>query len=184
MKNFVIILMILIGSCNFAYATQNKALKIKLANTIYELKYSNCTEQSAICMNEYYKKGEIGFDWTELVTVHYFKNEKDPIGYAEDLAKVSPYSSVIANEETQRAFLHLVIPAKTENGAYIEQNLFRIEKSPYRKGTTSLQYAKKYSVNNDKERKYFKENVNKVQEDYFKYMNLVNIPDIYLKPIQ
>lgn len=61
MKNFVIILMILIGSCNFAYATQNKALKIKLANTIYELKYSNCTEQSAICMNEYYKKGEIGF---------------------------------------------------------------------------------------------------------------------------
>lgn len=57
---------------------------IHFDNEVYTLKYSALAPQTSGYGNEYFKKYENVSNWTKMVGIYYYPNEKDPIKYAQD----------------------------------------------------------------------------------------------------
>lgn len=189
MKKIVLLLSLVIftGSIFAAQTTSSEYPRIKLSTKNYELKFSNCNTNSLTCMNEYYRLKEKGWDWTELVTVHYLGKQKDVMTYAKKLQRISPYSGdILYNKAKDTALVSFMIPykdKKNRKGA-IEQNIFRIENAPDGKGLVAIQYACRHPFNTDEERENTKIAAKKVQDKYIQIIANVEIPALVLKSFQ
>lgn len=149
MKKNILLTFMFFAVCLLTTQANNSSVNID--GKIFELKYSNCKQESVACMNEYYKAGEKGFRWSELFTVVYAKSTDDPILFASKLADMQKYSDLSVNKHENYAIVRFLIPFQDKNkNNFVEQNIAKVMKYKYGKGVVSQQYAVRISMSGDK----------------------------------
>ncbi len=181
---FVIFAIIIVFCSNKASAEE-----IHFDNTKYILKYSIYNPTSQGYMNEYFPASENRANWTKMIGIYYYINEKSPIKFAKEMDKTIETSEnsvlikFIENKKQDKAVVSFLVN-NTENGRnYFEYNVYKYEKHPD-KGTMMLKYAVKYFCNNDEE---IAAVGNKIREENDKYMEQLitsPIPPVVEKEIK
>lgn len=120
--------------------------KITIDGVPYEMKYSTCTEETSTCLNEYYKEGESGDNWSELFTVVYSKNINDFKQFSGNLKSTAPSARYVLRQ-SDFDILTFNIPYEKNGKKYIEQNVAKVTKASDGEGTVSMQYAKRHVDN-------------------------------------
>lgn len=162
------------------FSFQSSSLKI--GDKDFMLKFSNCKSDKPVCMNEYYLSNEFDNQWTELFTVVYAKDIVNPHEYADALKSKYRHSNLIA-QTNDYDIISFLIPYKQNDKLFIEQNVSKITKARDKKGTVSLQIAKRYEFNQKRQdslQKEMFENMKKSADTLSK----LQTPDIYLNELQ
>lgn len=164
------------------------AEEIHFNNAKYILKYSVYSPESKGYMNEYFPEKETPTNWTQMIGIYYYVDEKSPIKFAQQMDKTieSSENSVlikfIENKKQDKAVVSFLVN-NTENGKnYFEYNVYKYEKHP-EKGTMMLKFAQKYFCKTDAE---ITAVGNKIREENDKYMEQLitsPIPPIVEKDI-
>lgn len=169
-------------------AHKTHAEEIHFNNTKYILKYSVYNPECKGYMNEYFPENETPANWTQMVGIYYYEDEKSPIKFAQQMDKniESADNSVlikfIENKKQDKAVISFLVN-NTENGRnYFEYNIYKYEKHPD-KGTMMLKFAQKYYCTTDSE---ITTVGNKVRDENDKYMEQLitsPIPPVIKKEI-
>ncbi|MBR1753882.1 hypothetical protein IJ732_03515 [bacterium] len=160
--------------------------RILLLGKNFELKYSTCTPNTPVCLNEYYRLKEKNFAWTELFTLHSIKNTNNVAGYATLLYNSTKYSDLKFNSDKNEAIVSFMVAYNDEvlGGDIIEQNIFRIMQNPHGKGIVALQYAIRHSINNAEEEKKALEKAKIIQTKVSNALMNMEVPTLYEKKLQ
>ncbi len=127
--------------------------KINFDGEVFELKYSAKNKDSSQNINEYYLPQEKYSNWTKLVGVFYYPNEVDHLAYAKKFKSTLPADrtqAMLINKTGGILLAFTLIEADKSGGGEIEDNIFKIEKSP-KGGTVAFQYANRRFVKSAKE---------------------------------
>lgn len=187
MNRLLVFLFCLIFSINLTSAKDNLN-SVSYNGNKYYLKYSEKSKEHNGYYNQYFKQNEDFDSWTEMIAVQHFPNVYSPIDLAhtfrEYLEEYNCPSSLLIDEKDNVGVLDFIlIDSKTENAPLkLEFNVFKYIKSPYC-GSISMQYAKKYSIDDIK-------NLESVKKDFEKYrlkaidkIMLITIPEVVNKDI-
>ncbi len=187
MNRLLVFLFCLIFSINLTSAKDNLN-SVSYNGNKYYLKYSEKSKEHNGYYNQYFKQNEDFDSWTEMIAVQHFPNVYSPIDLAhtfrEYLEEYNCPSSLLIDEKDNVGVLDFIlIDSKTENAPLkLEFNVFKYIKSPYC-GSVSMQYAKKYSIDDIK-------NLESVKKDFEKYrlkaidkIMLITIPEVVNKDI-
>lgn len=187
MNRLLVFLFCLIFSINLTSAKDNLN-SVSYNGNKYYLKYSEKSKEHNGYYNQYFKQNEDFDSWTEMIAVQHFPNVYSPIDLAhtfrEYLEEYNCPSSLLIDEKDNVGVLDFIlIDSKTENALLkLEFNVFKYIKSPYC-GSVSMQYAKKYSIDDIK-------NLESVKKDFEKYrlkaidkIMLITIPEVVNKDI-
>lgn len=165
-----------------AYAAQPR---VNYEGKVFELKYSAKSSLASTYINEYYQLKEKYNNWTELIGVYYFPNQKSPLIYADNFRKQIVASGRPAELMENKKLNSAVLAFMTQGGKLptkIEFNIFKCEPAP-KGGTICLQYARRYFLNNVEDVEKMNKNI---EENRMKWINsLVNtqIPILVEKDI-
>lgn len=187
MNRLLVFLFCLIFSINLTSAKDNLN-SVSYNGNKYYLKYSEKSKEHNGYYNQYFKQNEDFDSWTEMIAVQHFPNVYSPIDLAhtfrEYLEEYNCPSSLLIDEKDNVGVLDFIlIDSKTENAPLkLEFNVFKYIKSP-NCGSVSMQYAKKYSIDDIK-------NLESVKKDFEKYrlkaidkIMLITIPEVVNKDI-
>ena len=183
MKNFLVIFssILVLSVIGLTIANNNKALKID--DTTFTLKYSNCDGKKQSCLNEYYKKDEKDKEWTELFTIVYEKTTDNPIDFARALADQVEMADVSINYQDNYALVLFLIPYENDNGeSMIEQNMAKVMKYDKGDGIVSQQYAIRVKSGSNKQ-----ETADTLENNFKKYLPTIAetpVQKVYLKPLE
>ncbi len=165
------------------------AEEIHFNNTKYILKYSVLSPLSKGYMNEYFPEKETPLNWTQMIGIYYYADEKSPIKFAQEMDKTiedaenSVLIKFIENKKQEKAVISFLVN-NTQNGKnYFEYNIYKYEKHPD-KGTMMLKFAQKYYCTTDGE---ITAVGNKIREENDKYMEQLiasPIPPVVEKEIK
>ena len=162
----------------------NEANQVKVNNQVYTLKYSTNKTASGEYMNEYYKEGEQGFNWTELITVQEFPNNAmQPLEYAELIQSKdqSPdgYDQMLnRNRQLNTVTFIFLMRGRTDDYRYVEFNVMKVEPYKGKRGLRTMQYAKKYKYNNREEFLNALAEIDKEKNTIFNEMKNTLIPPV------
>lgn len=162
---------------------------IHFDNEVYTLKYSALAPQTSGYGNEYFKKYENVSNWTKMVGIYYYPNEKDPIKYAQDFDKTventdnSVLLKFIQNKKYDKAAISFLVNGCENAKKYFEYNIYKFEKHPD-KGMMVLKYAVKHYFTNDSEIKSIAEKIKENNDKCLETIISSPIPPIVEKDIQ
>lgn len=172
----------------FFFAQSVKAEEIHFNNDVFELKYSAMSMEHNGYDNEYFLKNENRDNWTKMVGIYYYPDQKDPLKFAsqEDKDVEAKETNVllkfIENKKQDKAALSYLQNGSLNGKNFFEYNIYKYEKHPD-KGMMVLRYAIRYFFKNDGE---IMQIGNKVREENDKYLQLIvssPIPPIVEKDI-
>lgn len=172
----------------FFFSQSAKAEEIHFNNDVFILKYSSMSSEHNGYDNEYFLKNENKNDWSKMVGIYYYPDEKDPLKFAsnEDKKVESKDTNVllkfIENKKQDKAALSYLQNGSANGKNFFEYNIYKYEKHPD-KGMMVLRYAIRYFFTTDGE---ITQIGNKVKEENDKYLQLIvssPIPPIVEKEI-
>ena len=171
------------------FSHKASAEEIHFDNTKYILKYSIFNPETQGYMNEYFPQNESLINWTQMIGIYYFINEKSPLDFAKKMDKTiedaenSVLIKFIENKKQQKAVLSFLVN-NTENGKnYFEYNIYKYEKHPS-KGTMMLKYATKYFCTNNNEITQIGNKIREENDIYMEKLITSPIPPIIEKEIK
>ena len=188
MKNFVLIITVIILGCGLCLAKSDKQVfpHVKFDGAKYTLFYSAKSKELGSYINEYYKKNQTYTTWNELIALHHYPNAYSPIDQAKEfktyLQEENIPSELDIDEKHNCAALDFIVISQQKRPILLEFNIFRFVKSP-KCGTIGFQYAKRYKLNNALEIKKFKKTVEKERKKYIKKFKKVTIPELIYEDI-
>lgn len=172
----------------FFFSQSAKAEEIHFNNDVFILKYSSMSSEHNGYDNEYFLKNENKNDWSKMVGIYYYPDEKDPLKFAsnEDKKVESKDTNVllkfIENKKQDKVALSYLQNGSANGKNFFEYNIYKYEKHPD-KGMMVLRYAIRYFFTTDGE---ITQIGNKVKEENDKYLQLIvssPIPPIVEKEI-
>lgn len=172
----------------FFFSQSAKAEEIHFNNDVFILKYSSMSSEHNGYDNEYFLKNENKNDWSKMVGIYYYPDEKDPLKFAsnEDKKVESKDTNVllkfIENKKQDKAALSYLQNGSANGKNFFEYNIYKYEKHPD-KGMMVLRYVIRYFFTTDGE---ITQIGNKVKEENDKYLQLIvssPIPPIVEKEI-
>ncbi len=172
----------------FFFSQSAKAEEIHFNNDVFILKYSSMSYEHNGYDNEYFLKNENRNDWSKMVGIYYYPDEKDPLKFAsnEDKEVEAKETNVllkfIENKKQDKAALSYLQNGSVNGKNFFEYNIYKYEKHPD-KGMMVLRYAIRYFFTTDGE---ITQIGNKVKEENDKYLQLIvssPIPPIVEKEI-
>ena len=172
----------------FAVQISSLAEDIHFDNEVYTLKYSSLAPTTNGYGNEYFKKYENVSNWTKMIGIYYYPNEKDPIKYAENFDKTientdnSVLLKLIENKKSDKAAISFLVNGCENAKKYFEYDIYKFEKHPD-KGMMVLKYAVKYFFTSEGEIKKIAEKVKKENDKYLEMIITSPIPQIVEKDI-
>ena len=187
MNRLLVFLFCLIFSINLTSAKDNLN-SVSYNGNKYYLKYSEKSKEHNGYYNQYFKQNEDFDSWTEMIAVQHFPNVYSPIDLAhtfrEYLEEYNCPSSLLIDEKDNVGVLDFIlIDSKTENAPLkLEFNVFKYIKSPYC-GSVSMQYAKKYSIDDIKNLESVKKDFEKYRQKAIDKIMLITIPEVVNKDI-
>lgn len=187
MNRLLVFLFCLIFSINLTSAKDNLN-SVSYNGNKYYLKYSEKSKEHNGYYNQYFKQNEDFDSWTEMIAVQHFPNVYSPIDLAhtfrEYLEEYNCPSSLLIDEKDNVGVLDFIlIDSKTENAPLkLEFNVFKYIKSPYC-GSVSMQYAKKYSIDDIKNLESIKKDFEKYRQKAIDKIMLITIPEVVNKDI-
>lgn len=187
MNRLLVFLFCLIFSINLTSAKDNLN-SVSYNGNKYYLKYSEKSKEHNGYYNQYFKQNEDFDSWTEMIAVQHFPNVYSPIDLAhtfrEYLEEYNCPSSLLIDEKDNVGVLDFIlIDSKTENAPLkLEFNVFKYIKSPYC-GSISMQYAKKYSIDDIKNLESVKKDFEKYRQKAIDKIMLITIPEVVNKDI-
>ncbi|MCM1265806.1 MAG: hypothetical protein NC200_06365 [Candidatus Gastranaerophilales bacterium] len=164
MKKFFIAIVSII-----CFASSVFAHSITFNKEVYELQYSRHNETSYI--NEYVRPTQNLDNWTNIITVHYFTNEKIDEYIKKFLYVIGKLDSaqVIKYSPENNLFSFMVGRKLTKQKGYFEYNVLRVEKAK-EGGIMVLQLGHKYKFKDTETLQKAMENCVKYNT---KYTNLI-----------
>lgn len=172
----------------FTVQISSLAEDIHFDNEVYTLKYSSLAPTTNGYGNEYFKKYENVSNWTKMIGIYYYPNEKDPIKYAENFDKTientdnSVLLKLIENKKSDKAAISFLVNGCENAKKYFEYDIYKFEKHPD-KGMMVLKYAVKYFFTSEGEIKKIAEKVKKENDKYLEMIITSPIPQIVEKDI-
>ena len=173
----------------FTVQISSLAEDIHFDNEVYTLKYSSLAPTTNGYGNEYFKKYENVSNWTKMIGIYYYPNEKDPIKYAENFDKTientnnSVLLKLIENKKSDKAAISFLVNGCENAKKYFEYDIYKFEKHPT-KGMLLLKHAVKHFFTNDNDINLIAQ---KVKENNDKYLEMIissPIPPVIEKDIQ
>ena len=164
------------------------AEEIHFDNEVYKLKYSSLAPQTKGYGNEYFRNSENVGNWTKMIGVYYYPEEKDPVKYAENFDKTientenSVLLKLIENKKADKAAISFLVNGCENAKKYFEYDIYRFEKNP-NKGIMVLKYAVKHYFTNNTEIKSIAENIKKNNNKYLETIITSPIPLLVEKDI-
>ena len=162
--------------------------EIHFDNEVYKLKYSSIAPQTKGYGNEYFRSSENVGNWTKMIGVYYYPEEKDPVKYAENFDKTventenSVLLKLIENKKADKAAISFLVNGCENAKKYFEYDIYRFEKNP-NKGIMVLKYAVKHYFTNNAEIKSIAENIKKNNDKYLETIITSPIPLLVEKDI-
>ncbi len=162
---------------------------IHFDNEVYTLKYSALAPKTNGYGNEYFKKYENVSNWSKMIGIYYYPDEKDPVKFAENFDKTvestdnSVLLKLIENKKSDKAAISFLVNGCENAKKYFEYDIYKFEKHPD-KGMLVLKYAVKHFFTNDNE---INQIAQKVKENNDKYLEMIitsPIPPVIEKDIQ
>ena len=162
---------------------------IHFDNEVYTLKYSALAPKTNGYGNEYFKKYENVSNWSKMIGIYYYPDEKDPVKFAENFDKTvestdnSVLLKLIENKKSDKAAISFLVNGCENAKKYFEYDIYKFEKHPD-KGMLVLKYAVKHFFTNDYE---INQIAQKVKENNDKYLEMIitsPIPPVIEKDIQ
>ena len=154
---------------------------VKFNGNKYSLYFSAKSPEDGSFINEYYKSGETYENWTELIGVYHYPNEYSPIEFAksmsEQLNSISSPNTLMINDTSNSALLDFILVDSSRMPMILEFNVFKYEKSPVC-GTVTIQYAKRYLINNMLEIDEVKSFFDKNREKCLNKVEKLKIPEL------
>ena len=172
----------------FTVQISSLAEDIHFDNEVYTLKYSSLAPTTNGYGNEYFKKYENVSNWTKMIGIYYYPNEKDPIKYAENFDKTientnnSVLLKLIENKKSDKAAISFLVNGCENAKKYFEYDIYKFEKHPD-KGMMVLKHAVKYFFTSEGEIKKIAEKVKKENDKYLEMIITSPIPQIVEKDI-
>ena len=164
------------------------AEEIHFDNEVYKLKYSSLAPQTKGYGNEYFRNSENVGNWTKMIGVYYYPEEKDPVKYAENFDKTientenSVLLKLIENKKADKAAISFLVNGCENAKKYFEYDIYKFEKHPS-KGMMVLKYAVKYFFTNNEEIKTIADKVKKENDKYLEMLITSPIPPVIEKDI-
>ena len=164
------------------------AEEIHFDNEVYKLKYSSIAPQTKGYGNEYFRNSENVGNWTKMIGVYYYPEEKDPIKYAENFDKTientenSVLLKLIENKKADKAAISFLVNGCENAKKYFEYDIYKFEKN-LNKGITVLKYAVKHYFTNNSEINAIAENIKKNNDKYLEIIITSPIPLLVEKDI-
>ena len=180
----IILFFIMLSSALITFAQndiENVTPIIKFNHSKYALQYSNKNEQTGGMLNEYYKKSESYYNWSELLVVHTFPNASFPIEQANVLKEYvslnykSHFFGTIEERESIISDFMLVNDKKLP--IILEFNIFKFEKNSSNE-VVALQYSRRYILNNPLEIYKVKKSLENTRLKYIRKISSTPIPNI------
>ena len=162
---------------------------IHFDNEVYTLKYSALAPKTNGYGNEYFTKYENVSNWSKMIGIYYYPDEKDPVKFAENFDKTvestdnSVLLKLIENKKSDKAAISFLVNGCENAKKYFEYDIYKFEKHPD-KGMLVLKYAVKHFFTNDNE---INQIAQKVKENNDKYLEMIitsPIPPVIEKDIQ
>jgi hypothetical protein len=177
-KILTIITLLIITATVVLQATAESSYdKITINRKTYELKFSKCAEEQNMCINEYYLSDEKDWQWSELITVHYYGNVQDEKAYAQNLVNKTEYAQILDSNDYYTIFTSLHPYKGNDQKLYVEQDVFKAQKDED-SGIKVLQYATRYPYFNKEIAVKTDALMRKTQNDYMLLFKHFEIPEI------
>lgn len=174
---------VFIIACTCQVLAEDYMHYIKYDGNKYFLLYSEKSQEHNGYYNQYFKKGEDFDSWTDMIAVQHFPNVYSPIDLAhnfrEYLGQYSCPSSLWIDDDKNIGVLDFVLIDKGEQELPInlEFNVFKYIKSPDC-GSLTIQYAKKYSIDDINQIEIVKKNLEKFRPKALSAIKNIDIPNV------
>lgn len=152
-----------------------RADEIKFDNQNFVLKATAQSLNVPNALNEYFPKGENHDNWTHMLGIYHYPDEKDPIKYAEDFdKKVEACDTCVLlkfakNKKVDQAVLSFLENGQDNGQNFFTYNVYKYEKNPV-KGITEFKYSVKYFFKNKDE---IVSIANTIRDENDKYMTML-----------
>jgi len=162
--------------------------EMKFDNETYTLKFSALAPQTQGYGNEYFKKDEDVSNWTKMIGVYYYPNEKSPLEFAKNFDNTientdnSILLKIVENKKNDKAVLSFLVNGSENSKNFFEYDVYKFEKHP-QNGMIVSKYASKHFFKNNDEISKIAQDIKENNDKYLELLIVSQTPAVLEKDI-